>query len=42
MWLGFEWIYFRAPWGQMLEIASFKSLGYEKTSPHKLWRAKPS
>lgn len=38
---GFEWIYFRAPWGLMLEIASFKSLGYEKTSPHKLWRAKP-
>jgi catechol 2,3-dioxygenase-like lactoylglutathione lyase family enzyme len=39
---GFSWVYFRTPWGQMLEIASFPSLGYEKTSPHKLWRAKPS
>lgn len=38
---GFDWIYFRAPWGQILEIASFDKLGYEKTSPHRLWRAKP-
>ncbi len=37
---GFNWIYFYAPWGQSLEIASFSSLGYEKTSPHRLWRAK--
>jgi catechol 2,3-dioxygenase-like lactoylglutathione lyase family enzyme len=37
---GFNWIYFRAPWGQILEIASFDKLGYEKDSPHRLWRAK--
>lgn len=37
---GFNWIYFRAPWGQILEIASFDKLGYEKSSPHRLWRAK--
>jgi catechol 2,3-dioxygenase-like lactoylglutathione lyase family enzyme len=38
---GFSWIYFFSPWGQSLEIASFSSLGYEKTSTHRLWRAKP-
>jgi catechol 2,3-dioxygenase-like lactoylglutathione lyase family enzyme len=38
---GFNWIYFRAPWGLILEVASFDKLGYEKTSPHRLWRAKP-
>jgi len=37
---GFKWIYFRAPWGQILEIASFDKLGYEKNSSSKLWRAK--
>lgn len=37
---GFKWVYFRAPWGQILEIASFDKLGYEKDSPHRLWRAK--
>ncbi len=37
---GFNWIYFRAPWGLVLEVASFDSLGYEGTSPHRLWRAK--
>lgn len=37
---GFKWVYFRAPWGQMLEIASFDSLGYEKTTKERLWRAK--
>ena len=37
---GFSWVYFRAPWGQVLEIASFGTLGYEKESPHRLWRAK--
>ena len=37
---GFDWIYFRAPWGLMLEVASFDTLGYEKTSPHRLWRGK--
>ncbi len=37
---GFHWVYFRAPWGQILEIASFGKLGYEKTSPHRLWSAK--
>lgn len=37
---GFNWIYFRAPWGQLLEIASFGALGYEKNTPHRLWRAK--
>jgi catechol 2,3-dioxygenase-like lactoylglutathione lyase family enzyme len=36
---GFHWIYFRAPWGQILEIASFDKLGYEKDSPHRLWRS---
>ena len=39
---GFNWIYFYAPWGQSLEIASFSSLGYEKTTPHRLWRARPA
>jgi catechol 2,3-dioxygenase-like lactoylglutathione lyase family enzyme len=38
---GFNWVYFRAPWGQILEIASFGKLGYEKDSPNRLWRAKP-
>jgi catechol 2,3-dioxygenase-like lactoylglutathione lyase family enzyme len=37
---GFKWVYFRAPWGQILEIASFDKLGYEKDAPQKLWRAK--
>ncbi|MBG1231069.1 VOC family protein [Aestuariivirga litoralis] len=37
---GFHWVYFNTPWGQSLEIASFESLGYEKTSKHRLWRAK--
>jgi len=35
---GFDWIYFRAPWGLMLEVASFGTLGYERTTPHRLWR----
>jgi catechol 2,3-dioxygenase-like lactoylglutathione lyase family enzyme len=35
---GFSWIYFRTPWGQILEIASFDKLGYEKDSSHRLWR----
>jgi catechol 2,3-dioxygenase-like lactoylglutathione lyase family enzyme len=39
---GFNWIYFRAPWGLILEVASFDKLGYEKTSPHRLWRSKDS
>lgn len=38
---GFNWIYFKSPWGQMLEIASFKNLGYEKDTPVRAWRAKP-
>lgn len=38
---GFSWIYFNAPWGQSLEIASFNALGYEKTTAERLWRAKP-
>ena len=37
---GFDWIYLNAPWGQSLEIASFSSLGYEKSTPQRLWRAK--
>ena len=37
---GFNWVYFEAPWGQMLEIASFDKLGYEKNAKHRLWRAK--
>lgn len=37
---GFQWIYFRAPWGQILEVASFDTLGYEANSPYRLWRAK--
>jgi catechol 2,3-dioxygenase-like lactoylglutathione lyase family enzyme len=36
---GFSWIYFRAPWGQILEIASFDKLGYEKDTPLRLWRS---
>ena len=38
---GFSWIYLNTPWGQSLEIASFSSLGYEKNTPKRLWRAKP-
>lgn len=37
---GFNWIYFRAPWGLVLEVASFDKLGYEEASRHRLWRAK--
>jgi catechol 2,3-dioxygenase-like lactoylglutathione lyase family enzyme len=37
---GFNWIYFRAPWGLVLEVASFDKLEYEDNSPHRLWRAK--
>lgn len=37
---GFNWIYFRAPWGQILEVASFDALGYEEHSPYRLWRAR--
>ena len=39
---GFDWIYFRAPWGLMLEVASFDKLGYEAATSHRLWRAKPA
>ncbi len=38
---GFNWIYLRAPWGQVLEIASFDKLGYEKDTKHRLWRSRP-
>ena len=38
---GFSWIYFESPWGQMLEIASFDKLGYEKNTTVRAWRAKP-
>jgi catechol 2,3-dioxygenase-like lactoylglutathione lyase family enzyme len=38
---GFNWIYFEAPWGQMLEVASFNKLGYEQDTTERLWRAKP-
>ncbi|NEI21752.1 hypothetical protein GUK30_20280 [Rhizobium leguminosarum] len=38
---GFNWIYFRSPWGLMLEAASFNRLGYESNSSHRLWSAKP-
>ncbi len=37
---GFNWIYFRSPWGLLLEVASFDNLGYEDNTPHRLWRAK--
>jgi catechol 2,3-dioxygenase-like lactoylglutathione lyase family enzyme len=37
---GFNWIYLNTPWGLTLEIASFSSLGYEKNTPQRLWRAK--
>ncbi len=37
---GFSWVYFNAPWGQSLEIASFSSLGYEGDTEKRLWRAK--
>lgn len=36
---GFKWVYFRTPWGQILEIASFDKLGYENDTHHRLWRA---
>ncbi|MGV8949966.1 MAG: VOC family protein [Cypionkella sp.] len=36
---GFDWIYFNAPWGQSLEIASFAALGYEKDTDARIWRA---
>ncbi|MBB3565038.1 catechol 2,3-dioxygenase-like lactoylglutathione lyase family enzyme [Rhizobium sp. BK512] len=36
---GFNWIYFRAPWGLILEVASFTRLGYEDTSSERLWRS---
>lgn len=39
---GFCWVYFNAPWGQSLEIASFSSLGYEKDTTKRIWRAKPA
>ena len=38
---GFSWIYFTAPWGQSLEIASFNKLGYEANTDKRLWQAKP-
>ena len=37
---GFNWIYFRAPWGLMLEVASFDRLGYEEVSAERLWAAR--
>ncbi|MDZ7874101.1 MAG: VOC family protein [Rhizobium sp.] len=37
---GFSWIYFRAPWGLMLEVASFDKLGYEEVSSDRLWSAR--
>ena len=37
---GFSWVYFNSPWGQSLEIASFASLGYEKDTTERIWRAK--
>jgi hypothetical protein len=37
---GFKWACFRAPWGQILEIASFDELGYENDTPHRLWWAR--
>lgn len=36
---GFNWIYFRAPWGLLLEVASFDQLGYEQWSANRLWRS---
>ena len=36
---GFNWVYFKTPWGQILEIASFGKLGYEKEAPVHLWRS---
>ena len=36
---GFNWIYFKAPWGQIFEIASFGKLGYERETKHRLWRS---
>jgi catechol 2,3-dioxygenase-like lactoylglutathione lyase family enzyme len=38
---GLSWVYFNTPWGQSLEIASFVSLGYEKDTTERIWRAKP-
>ena len=36
---GFSWVYFNTPWGHCLEIASFKNLGYEEDTKHRLWRS---
>ena len=36
---GFHRIYLNMPWGQPLEIASFSSLGSEKNTPQRFWRA---
>jgi catechol 2,3-dioxygenase-like lactoylglutathione lyase family enzyme len=37
---GFHWVYFRSPWGQVLEIASYDKLGYEKDTHHRIWSAR--
>lgn len=37
---GFNWVYFLAPWGQVLEIASYDKLGYEKETHHRIWSAR--
>ncbi len=38
---GLTWVYFLAPWGMQLELASYpKGMAYEKTSQVKLWSPK--
>lgn len=35
---GLTWSYFRAPWGQYLELFSYDSLGYEANSEDRIWK----
>ncbi len=37
---GLTWIYFRTPWGLMLEILSYKKLGYEADTKARLYDPK--
>jgi len=34
---GETWCYFLAPWGMQLELVSYKSKAYEKTTKDRLW-----
>ncbi|WP_077038386.1 VOC family protein [Pelomonas sp. KK5] len=34
---GLDWVYFKTPWGQFMELVSLGRLGYEDTSPVRAW-----